>query len=366
MSLIVGGFRFLDLSGCEVSHSPRRRQDLEVHAAEAQEKGTAAHEPRARRGHAKVVLGDGQERWAKRKDEPVFAEAEAVIRQAQVACRAVLAAISVRVGNARAVPRPCYERFEEARQRCQAIAREANDLDQVKEANRLLQERGERGRLSIVYDVGLHPELRLADPEDARRAERLQRSIAEAISLVLRAVRSGDREQIRQALESAGALAEGCADPDLRGEVERVLLLAQETTRALVEQARAQSAAARASREQVRLATADRVQRADAEMQRIQSAAQQAQQVLRDRFEILDLQDDSDLAESLTYEEAQRRFRERRAAQEQQEAADRRGSLLEVAGERRRSTEEEAEMVAAQLDLEQEQRQRPGRVLDIE
>lgn len=356
-NLIAGAFRFIDMSGCETTHSPKERTDAEVDAATAQEKGEEGSAPRARRGFAKVIGLDGSEKWAARADKAVYADAEKVLRDAQLKCRAEIWAVSVKVGSARAVPSRRYVDFTAARERCQAIVAEANASEQIGAANALLAAAG-RPTMRIAFFPGLHPELTLADPEDKARAERLQQSVAESIALVIDAVRSQDRDRIRQTLESVGALAESVADPQVSGQVAQILTLAERTLAAQAALGRAQAASSRTTTQRGTHEAARRLRTAQEDLEAAQREAAQVADSLA-RFQLLDLQSDAeaaaDLEERLTDEQRADRLRARLARAD----ADRRGALLEVGDVVPQSAEDAAANIAAHVIL-QEQRAAEG------
>ena len=246
-------FKFVDMSGCEGLHSPKDRADHKVKQALAQ--GTGA-DGTAKRGYTRIVETgeDGAQTvtgWAKRKDKPIYDEAERVLKAALRECGGLIQRYSIKVGGARAVPSTRYTEFQGARTRCKEIAGETNNHPAVVSANDRLRAEGQP-LISLTYTPNLFPELSLSDPEDLERAERIRSSVAEAIALVCDACRSGDRERIRYVIEQVGALGEAVSDPVMAEQVQGLLGLAERTVEAITARGRAQSATIRANPETVR------------------------------------------------------------------------------------------------------------------
>lgn len=246
-------FRFVDSSGCEVRHSPKDRADQEVSEETGKDVGNLGT---ARRGHTKIVAVDADgavtlKGWAKRKDKPVFESAEEVLRAAQKECNGLIQRCSVRVGGARAVPSTRYADFAAARQRCREIAAATNQDPAILAANEILRREG-KPTMNMTFYIGLHPELSLSDPEDIERAERVRRSVAEAIGQVCAACRSGDRDRIRYVLDQVGALSDSVSDPKVAEDVSGLLKMAEDTLTAISARGRAESAVARSNPETTR------------------------------------------------------------------------------------------------------------------
>lgn len=340
MPLIVGPFRCIDKTGCEAKWSPTQTEVDEVEDA----RGLDAH-GLTKRGFAKVALKDSQQKVGRARKRILFDAAQKVLQQAMHRCNSALTAVSTRIGSGLAVPQRHYAAFEQLRLDAQAWVVEANGHADVVAANEELRKIGRQG-MSVAWYPGLHAEFRLADPEDEVRAKRLQQSVAESIAQVLAAVRSQDRDRIRLALDSVGALADAVADPQLRGDVQKVFDLAQGTLKEMAEANRQSAAADRAKAPSKREEARRREREARAALLDIGQQAQEVTESLS-RFELLD----TEIQGVLNEERRHQLWVERQQIQEAEEAQPQRLQLVDVGDKLALSEEEAVAFAAAQAEL---------------